>query len=102
MRAMTNDVRRLDITLLDMDACIDASATLRALRQEYGAYEVQEPSWMHDRAIALARRIRDLKADQQAYRIAQIRGQLAQLQPIDEKRAALQKELTTIETAASA
>ena len=90
-------IKRLDLTLVDLDDCLEISAILRAVHTEYVIYQVQEPAWMDERRIHLDRRIRDLKADRAAHRAAQILGQLAQLQPIDDKRAALQKELADLE-----
>lgn len=102
MLTWADDLRRYDVAALSMHECLMASARLQIEVAEYERHTVPLPAWMSERLTLLARRIRDLKADMQAHRVAQIRGQLAQLQTPDEKRSALLAELAILEPPHSA
>ena len=102
MLTWADDLRRYDVAALTIHECVLASAKLRTELAEYERQSVSIPEWMGERLTLLARRIRDLKADMQSHRVAQIRGQLAQLQTPDERRAALLTELAQLESTASA
>ncbi len=94
--------RTFDPVQMDLHDCILASAALRQLRTEYDLCGVNVPTWIRDREHVFSRRIRDLKADQQAHRVSQLRSQLAALQNPDERRAAIQKELGELEASFTA
>jgi len=87
------------LTSLALHDCIAVRAELRLLHTEYTQQDLTPPPWVTDKALALDRRIRDLKRDAQAHELARVTGELARLAPEEEKRAALQQHKASLEAA---
>lgn len=90
---------RRDVTLLSMYESIQEDTELAALSQGYVKHQVPTPDWIGDRQLLLARRIRDLRHDSMALRVAQLKGMIAAKQPAEQQIAAWQEELTKLEAA---
>ena len=93
------EIREADLSQLTMDGAIEHSAYLKIGRAEYHLHGLSEPEWMGDRALRLARRIRDLRHDQMAHRLAQLKGMIAAKQPAEQQIAAWEEERQTLEAA---
>ena len=90
---------RRDVILLSMYEAIQEDVELASLTQGYAKHQVPAPDWIGDRQLLLARRIRDLRHDSMAHRLAQLKGLVASRQPAEQQIAAWQEELGKLETA---
>lgn len=94
--------QRRDVALLSMYEAIQEDVELASLAQGYAKHQVPAPDWIGDRQLLLARRIRDLRHDSMAHRLAQLKGMIASKQPAEQQIAAWQEELGKLEAALSA
>jgi hypothetical protein len=85
-----------------MYEAIHEDVELSALAQGYVKHQVPAPDWVGDRQLLLARRIRDLRHDAMAHRLAQLKGMIAAKQPEEQQIAAWQEELGKLEAALTA
>lgn len=88
-----------DYTVFTMHECIGVLVETRAYIVEYQTQTVPVPEWLSDQQTRMERRVRDLRHDQLAHRLAQLKGMIASKQPVEHTIATWQEEATQIETA---
>lgn len=100
MRSFMNELRNLDIDVIDIDTEIGALAMAKMVQAEYAGFSAEPPEWLPLRIKQLER---DIKSKRQAIiekRIRDLQNRKAALLPRDKKLenidadlAALQKQL---------